>query len=538
MQHPALFLVSLRFMLKNQAIRMHSNLAIQAPSVGIDDLTVYIPRLFLPITDLAKARQIDPDKLRHGLGLVDMAIADAHEDAATLAANAVVRLIDQNNLDPRRIGRLYMGTESALDGSKPTATYILEMLRRHYRDTYGPDCFLHCDVVDLTFACIGAVDALHNTLDWVRGNSERVGIIVASDVAKYELGSSGEYTQGAGAMALLLTHNPRLMVINDHWGVGTRSVHDFFKPKKHVTKIQLVEEVLKLVGLPHLEAEVVLAQLPESLDVNGTIDENDDAITIRKDTPTFDGPYSNWCYQNRIREAFMHFRAQLETSGKMDASAEITHRWHQFIFHLPYAFHGKRMFSELFMLELQRHGKWAAWSADNGLSEPDPAAFEDKNSYNKAYEEFLRLISKTKDYAKIIAEKIEPSQWASSHVGNVYSCSIFLALASALEKAVNGKEDLNGKIFGFFGYGSGSKSKVFEGTLQSEWQTIASRLGIQQQLERRVAVDYATYERLHRGKQKESVLHPQDEFALHRIHQEGTKAGARYYHLAATVVAP
>ena len=279
MQHPGRFLVSLSFICeKIQGMSINSFLAPQLPAVGIDDLTVYIPKLYLPIAELAKARQIDPDKLRHGLGLIDMAIADAHEDAATLAANAVVQLIDQNNIDPRRIGRLYMGTESALDGSKPTATYILEMLRRHFRNTYGPDCFLHCDVVDLTFACIGAVDALHNTLDWVRGNPERIGIIVASDVAKYELGSSGEYTQGAGAMALLLSHNPRLMVIEDFWGVGTRSVHDFFKPKKHVSKLQLVEEVLKLTGLPHLEAEVVLAQLPDSLEVNGIIDENDDAI--------------------------------------------------------------------------------------------------------------------------------------------------------------------------------------------------------------------------------------------------------------------
>ncbi len=511
----------------------HPNAGIQ---VGIDDLTVYIPKLYLPIAALAKARSIDPDKLRHGLGLVDMAVADAHEDAATLAANAVRQLIDQNGLDPRRIGRLYLGTESALDGAKPTATYILEMLRRHYRHTYGPDCFLHCDVVDLTFACVGAVDALHNTIDWVRGDSERIGIVVASDMAKYELGSSGEYTQGAGAMALLITHNPRLMVIGNHWGVGTRSVHDFFKPKKHVSKLQLVQEVLRLVGINHLEAEVVLAQLPETFEVHGAIDENDDALTIRKDTPTFDGPYSNWCYQNRIREAFLHFRAQQEAHNQMDQSSRLLDRWSRLIFHLPYAYHGKRMFSELFMLEKQRQGEWAAWAEANGLTEPEPADFEDKNAYNKAYEEFLRLVSKTKDYAAIVKSHIEPTQWASGHVGNVYSCSIFLALASALEMAVQEEEELTGKLFGFFGYGSGSKSKVFEGTLQPKWREIASRIGLQQQLDRRTAIDYETYERLHRGRQSQSVRAPQDEFALHHISSQGNKTGARYYHLATVEV--
>jgi hydroxymethylglutaryl-CoA synthase len=506
-------------------INMHSN----SSTVGIDDLSVYIPRLFLPIEELARLRHIDADKLRHGLGLIDMAVADAHEDAATLAANAVVRLIDQNQLDPRDIGRLYLGTESALDGAKPTATYILEMLRRHYRDTYGPDCFLHCDVVDLTFACIGAVDALHNTIDWVRGHSSRIGIVVASDIAKYEMGSSGEYTQGAGAMAMLVRHNPRLMTIGDTWGVGTRSVHDFFKPKTEASKLQLVEEVLKLLSVDNIQAEVVLAQLPDSLDINGILDDNNDALSIRKDTPTFDGPYSNWCYQNRIREAFLHFRQQREAELTPDTA--LTEQWSRIIFHLPYAAHGKRMFSELFMLEMQRKGTWTAWAETNKLVEPDPAHFADKNEYNKAFEDFLRLITRTADYKALVKEKIEDTQWASGHVGNVYSCSIFLALASALERAVQKEEDLSGHTAGFFGYGSGSKSKVFEGRFQPQWLEIASRLNIQQQLDRRIQIDYQTYEDLHRGRQTSSVAAPEAEFALHHIATEGNKTGARYYQM-------
>jgi len=122
---PTAFLFGLSFCIKNKkAMQSPSNHIVTSASVGIDDLSVYIPKLYLPIADLAKARNIDPDKLRHGLGLIDMAVADAHEDAATLAANAVKQLIDQNELDPRRIGRIYLGTESALDGAKPTATYI------------------------------------------------------------------------------------------------------------------------------------------------------------------------------------------------------------------------------------------------------------------------------------------------------------------------------------------------------------------------------------------------------------------------------
>ena len=176
--------------------------------VGIDDIAIHFPRLYMDMKDFADLRGADYGKLNKGLGLEAMAIPDVHEDTATMGAMAVMQLIDRNGLDPRTIGRMYLGTESALDGAKPTATYIVDMLTQRYAERFGNDCFQTCDVVDMTFACIGAVDALHTTLDWVarsNENDERVGIVIFSDNAKYALESSGEYTQGAGGGALLRT---------------------------------------------------------------------------------------------------------------------------------------------------------------------------------------------------------------------------------------------------------------------------------------------------------------------------------------------
>ena len=104
------------------------------------------------------------------------------------------------------------------------------MLSQRYGSIYGQDCFAHCDVVDMTFACVGAVDALDNTLDWVvRGKTEsqRLRLFVFTDNAKYDLGSSGEYIQGAGAGALLIKHDPRLLSILNIWGVSAEPAHDF-----------------------------------------------------------------------------------------------------------------------------------------------------------------------------------------------------------------------------------------------------------------------------------------------------------------------
>ena len=183
-------------------------------NLGIEAASFYVPALYLTINDLAEKRAIDPLKLEKGLGLYKMAINDVHEDAATFAAEALLKLIQDYDLNPTEISRVYLGTESALDAAKPTVTFAIQMIEKVLAEKFGERCFRNCDVVDLNFACIGAVDALHNCLDYVHANPENKAIVIASDYAKYELASAGEYTQGGGAVALLISSNPKLERLN------------------------------------------------------------------------------------------------------------------------------------------------------------------------------------------------------------------------------------------------------------------------------------------------------------------------------------
>jgi hydroxymethylglutaryl-CoA synthase len=441
--------------------------------IGIDDLSCYIPSLYLDIRDLADARGIAYEKLAHGLGLLKMALPDVHEDAATLAAEAIAELMIKNDLRPEQIGRIYLGTESALDAAKPTATYAVEMVQQR---TGGS--FRRCDVVDMTFACIGATDALESCLDWVAGNKERMAIVVASDVAKYELESSGEYTQGAGAVAVLVKWNPRLLVIPRQFGVAMESVHDFYKPRRE----QFTE------------------------------------------TPVFDGPFSNQCYQNRMSEALQHFR---EISGATEPA--LSTRWERMIFHLPYSFHGKRIYVEEFINERKAAGDWMAICETNGIEEPHPLTLNEPLAFDKKWQAFVKAASQTAEYRRFVKQKLEKAQRASSEVGNLYTASIFMALMSTLAADFDENNRITGKRFGFVAYGSGSKSKVFEGIVQKGWKQVAGRFRLFQKLAQRRAVDYETYEKLHRGELSQSVLPQEGRFALHSIGEGGVTLGARYY---------
>jgi len=193
---------------------------------------------------------------------------------------------------------------------------------------------------------------------------------------------------------------------------------------------------------------------------------------MRKDTPIFDGQYSNFTYQNRIREAFLNFKNKKTAAGLIAENYPVLGNWERLIFHLPYAAHGRRIASELFMLELKTIGQWENYATENGLIAPQVVDFENETLFNKAKNQFLRAITKTKGYKEFAINKLAKAEVASSGVGNMYACSIFLALMGTLEEDFLEESKLAGKDVGFIGYGSGSKSKVFEAEIQPTWKEV------------------------------------------------------------------
>ena len=55
---------------------------------GIDDLAIYVPKLYVDYKDFAQARGIDPQKLERGIGIKKMALVDTNQDAASRTCKA------------------------------------------------------------------------------------------------------------------------------------------------------------------------------------------------------------------------------------------------------------------------------------------------------------------------------------------------------------------------------------------------------------------------------------------------------------------
>lgn len=446
---------------------------------GIDAIAFDVAKLHLPIKTLALARNIEPEKLEKGLGLLKMTLPDTHQDTVVFGANALTKLIQDNNINLDEISRIYVGTESAIDSSKPISSFLISLMEQKY----GEGSLSECDVVDFTFACIGGVDALQNCLDFVQLNPTKKAIVVTTDFAKYDLNSTGEYTQGAGAVALLVASNPRIISFENHWGVSTKGVFDFFKPYRTISKKEITGDSINEPWFDNLEAE----------------------IEIHKDQPVFDGQYSNQCYMDRTRDAYFSFKKIKNTQDT------VYNTWTSIVMHLPYAFQGRRMLSEIYALD-----------ASNSIISGDENASE--------YQNKLKEISKSEDYKAFVAEKLQPAELASSLIGNLYTGSIFMGLLSTLAHFYNTKKEIVNEKFGFLAYGSGSKSKVFEGMIQPEWKLALANVALFETLEKSFEIDFETYERLHKKEQKQSVRTPKNEWILDQIETEiPNLVGARYY---------
>ncbi len=188
-------------------------------TVGIDALSFYTPQYYLDLQTLAQVRGVDAGKYRLGLGQERMAVPPPDEDIVTLGASAAQPLVDApGGRDGLEL--VLFATESGVDQSKAAALYVHGLL----------DLPARCRAVELKEACYAGTAAFQLAAAWVARHPDRRALVIAADIARYELRSPGEPTQGAGAVAMTVTARPRLLALDPEAGFFADDVMDFWRP--------------------------------------------------------------------------------------------------------------------------------------------------------------------------------------------------------------------------------------------------------------------------------------------------------------------
>ena len=457
---------------------------------GIDDISVYIPKLYVDAKDFALQRGLDPEKLRKGLGISQMAMVDTNQDPACLAANACLKIIQKNKLDPSDIGRLYVSTESSIDESKAMNSYVIGMLEQ----VYGQGTFEHCGGIETKFACVSGSYALYDNANWIRAGEAdgQQALVVVSDIAKYDMGSSGEMTQGAGAVAMLLSDDPRLLRFDPRvTSTSIKDEYDFYRP-------------------------------------------------TGKSTPIVHGQYSNLLYLIQIRKALELYKKKAFDTGliKLAEGETVLDHIDYLCMHLPYANMGKKAFAYLLRHEWRSLPRWKSVIAEIGMEEPVPTnndgtieAILDDREFMEQDHHFNKSLVKTTEYEEAYNSKLDSSLKAATMVGNIYTASLYLSFRSALEFEHNKNIDLEGKRFGFGSYGSGSSAMIFSGVICPQYREIVEDMNIAAEIGERRKLTFEEYEQIHENKRmpNEPMLVTPKEFVLVDIKTAPDSQGERKY---------
>jgi len=191
--------------------------------IGIDKIGFATSNYVLKLNDLAVARATDPEKLSKGLLLKELSIAPLTEDIITLGAAAADPILTSE--DKEKIDMVIVATESSIDQSKAAAVFIHGLLAiQPFARSF-----------EIKEACYGATAALDYAKLHIEKYPDSKVLVIASDIAKYGINTPGEPTQGAGAIAMLISKDPRILIFNEDNVAQTRDVMDFWRPNYSTT---------------------------------------------------------------------------------------------------------------------------------------------------------------------------------------------------------------------------------------------------------------------------------------------------------------
>ncbi|ORC88860.1 hydroxymethylglutaryl-CoA synthase [Trypanosoma theileri] len=464
---------------------------------GISGMAVYTPPCRVALQDWCAWTGNDWKKVSSVVG-ESFRITTHNENAYTMAASAVLRLVLNYEIDPARVGFLGLGTESSTDNSAGSII-VRGMVDKALRELGLPRLSRHCEVPEFKHACLGGVYALKSALRYAEldGGDERVAIVVASDVAEYALGSTGEQTQGAGSVAMLVEKTPRLVELNTKCS-GSASDYrgpDFRKPfKRHF---------IKEYG---------------STTEHGKI----------PDFPVFSGPYSTMVYLDEVTMAVENMLAKLKQNP-----GEYYNSVSALFFHRPYNMMPIQAMSFLYARGLARatseaHKKYFEELCTTAKVDPTVVQKEldvipdyfgmiESGSEPKdvfaATNKVAKAVRADKDFITLLRTKMSLGSPAMANFGNLYTASLPCWIAAGFEEAYNKKIDLTGHPMVMVGYGSGDASEAIPMVPVSGWEKAASKVNVAAALEDPVNLTQEQYEGLHKGSLK-------DDLAADKRHKE------------------
>ena len=462
--------------------------------VGISGFAVYVPPYRVDLKSWCDWTESPWEKTQAVIGR-SFRMRGPDQSVYTIAATAVMRLIEQYDIDPGRVGFLGLGTESSTDNSAG-AVIIKGMVDEALAAQGRAPVARNCEVPEVKHACLGGVYALKHALRYLAlESSDRCAIVVSADIAEYARGSSGEPTQGAGAVAMLVERDPRMLSV-DLARIGSASSYravDFRKP------------VLRNI-------------------IRGTLN------CHFQDLPVFNGKYSTTCYLDETLHALddmLNRMGREPAQYYRDLAAVFMHR--------PYHRMPESSFALSYLFGLARDGAQGRETLEQLCrdvdfdvaelvaemnSRPDVLKLvKDDNIDADAYPLSMRALRefRANPEFELVRTKLSLGSEVMKDVGNIYCAALPAWLAAGMEDACDRGLDLSGRKLLAVGYGSGDAAEALPMTVCDGWDEAAAGIDFGAALSDYQDLNRAQYESLHDTGRADGLDAPSSGFIVDAI---------------------
>jgi hydroxymethylglutaryl-CoA synthase len=186
--------------------------------IGIVSYGVYVPSYRIKVEEIAKQWGEDPENIKSGLLVEEKSVPDMDEDTATIAVEAARYALARANIDSKKIGAVYVGSESHPYAVKPTATIVAAAIGAPH----------NIMAADFEFACKAGTAAIQACIGAVAQNKIKYGLGIGADVSQSSPGDALEYATAAGSAAFVIGSNGIIAEIEDYESFTT-DTPDFWR---------------------------------------------------------------------------------------------------------------------------------------------------------------------------------------------------------------------------------------------------------------------------------------------------------------------
>ncbi|MFH2047861.1 MAG: hydroxymethylglutaryl-CoA synthase [bacterium] len=162
---------------------------------GIVGYGCHLPRHRIKVEEIAKVWGADAPSYKRGLMLREKSVPPPDMDTITLSVEAARRaLVRAQNVDPKDIGAIYIGSESHPYAVKPSGATVAEAI--------GATPDIHC--ADFEFACKAGSEAMFVALSHIDSGYMKYALAIGGDTSQGAPSDALEFSAAAGAAAFIM----------------------------------------------------------------------------------------------------------------------------------------------------------------------------------------------------------------------------------------------------------------------------------------------------------------------------------------------